>query len=189
MIFECSANTSPNRRPFYLTTVRGQPTTTILPTRCFMLRTPPIQLRPLLVNFRCPPVVTTVRAVIRRVVAIVRTRIIAAVTSKIPAIIRADREIVVIVDRITPSEIVVVVRRVIDRTIVEVEISVTVPRTPTIRRCIPLNHFNLRLSLIGGYLKVFHVKLFTTLCYNMKFHPSIFNSACCRNLNPFGTIF
>lgn len=189
MIFECRADTSPNRRPFYLTTVRGQSTTTILPTRCFMLRTPPIQLRPPLVNLRCPSVVTAVRAIIRRVIAIVCTRIIAAVTSKIPTIIRADREIVVIVDRITPSEIVVVVRRVVDGTIVEVEIGVTVPRTPTIRGRIPLNHFNLWLSPIGGYLKVFHVKLFATLCYNMKFHPSIFDPTCCRNLNPFGTVF
>lgn len=185
MIFECRANTSPNRRPFYLTTVRGQSTTTILPTRCFMLRTPPIQLRPPLVNLRCPSVVTAVRAIIRRVIAIVCTRIIAAITSKISAIIRSDREIVVIVDRITPSEVVVIVRCVVDGTIIEVEIGVTVPRTPTIRRCMSLNHFNLRLSPIGRYFKVFYVKLFTTLCYNVKFHPSIFNSTCCRNLNPF----
>lgn len=154
-----------------------------------MLSTPPIQLRSPLVNLRCPSVITAVRAIIRRVIAIVGTRIIAAVTSKIPPIIRSDREIVVIVDRVAPPEIVVVVRSVIDRTIVEIEIRVTVPRTPAIRRCIPLNHFNFRLSPIGGYLKIFHVKLFTTLCYNMKFHPSIFDPTCCRNLNPFRTIF
>ena len=154
-----------------------------------MLHTPPIQLRPPLVNLRCPSVVATVRAIIRRVIAIVGTRIIAAVTSKIPAIIRADREIVVIVDRITPSEIVVVVRCVIDGTIVKVEIGVTMPRTPTIRRCVPLNHFNLRLSPISGYLKVFYVNLFATLCDDMKFHPSIFDVTHCRNLNSFRAIF
>jgi hypothetical protein len=96
---------------------------------------------------------------------------------------------VVIVDRITPSEIVVVVRRVIDGTIVKVEIGVAIPRAPTISRCMPLNHFNLWLSPISRYLKMFHVKLFATLCDDMKFHPSIFDPTCCRNLNTFRTIF
>jgi hypothetical protein len=96
---------------------------------------------------------------------------------------------VVIVDRITPSEIVVVVRRVIDGTIVKVEIGVAIPRAPTISRCMPLNHFNLWLSPISRYLKMFHVKLFATLCDDMKFHPSIFDMTHCRYLNSLRTIF
>jgi hypothetical protein len=95
----------------------------------------------------------------------------------------------VIVDRITPPEIVVVVRRVIDRTVVEIEIGVAIPRTPAISWCIPLNHFNFWLSLIGRYLKMLHVNLFATLCDDMEFHPSIFDVTCCRNLDEFRTIF
>ena len=95
----------------------------------------------------------------------------------------------VIVDRITPSEIVVVVGRVIDGTIVKVEIGVAMPRTPTISRCIPLNHFNFWLSPISGYLKMFHVNLFATFCDDMKFHPSIFDMTRCGNLNSLRTIF
>ena len=95
----------------------------------------------------------------------------------------------VVVNRIAPSEIVVVVRRVIDGTIIKVEVSVTVPRTPTVGRCVALNYPNFRLSVIRGDLKVFYINLLAAFGDNMKFHPSIFDMTDCRNFNLFGAVF
>jgi hypothetical protein len=36
---------------------------------------------------------------------------------------------------------------------------------------------------------MFHVNLFATLCNDMKFHPSIFDMAHCRNFNSLRAIF
>ena len=65
-----------------------------------------------------------------------------------------------IVARVAPSEVVVVVRRVIDWTIIKVEIGVTVPWTPTIRRRVSLNDSNFRLPAIGRYFNMLYINLF-----------------------------
>ena len=72
-----------------------------------------------------------------------------------------------IVDRIVPSEVVIVVRRVIDRTIVKVRVGVTVPRTPTISWGVPLDHSNFRLPTIGGYFNMLYIDLFAPFSNNM----------------------
>jgi hypothetical protein len=92
---------------------------------------------------------------------------------------------VVVVNRITPSQIVVVVRRVIDRPIVKVEVSVTMPRTPTVSWCVALNDSNFWLPAIRGNLKILYINLLAAFGDNMKFHPSIFDMTDCRNFNMF----
>lgn len=170
-------------------TACSQSTPTVLPTRCLMLGTPPVQLSPSLMDLRCATVITLVRAVIWRIIAIVRARVITAIASEVSSIIRADGEVVMIIDRVTPSEVVVVVRCVIDWTIVEIEISVTVPWTPTIGRGVPLNHSNFRLPTICRYLNIFYINLFATFGNNMEFHPSIFDVSDCGDFNAFRTVF
>lgn len=95
----------------------------------------------------------------------------------------------VIVNRITPPEIVVIVCRVIDRTVVKVEVCVTMPRPPTVGRCVALNHSNFRLPAVRGDFKVLYINLLATFGNNMEFHPSIFDMTGCRDLNMFGAIF
>jgi len=92
---------------------------------------------------------------------------------------------VVVVNRITPSEIVVVVRRVIDRPIVKVEVSVMMPWTPTIGWGVALNDSNFWLPAIRGDLKILYINLLATFGDNMEFHPSIFHMTGCRNFNMF----
>jgi hypothetical protein len=94
-----------------------------------------------------------------------------------------------IVAGITPSEVVVIVRGVINRTIVKVEVGVTVPRTPTIRGGVPLNHSNFRLPTVAGYLNILYINLLSTFSDDMKFHPSVFDMTHCGDFNAFGAIF
>ncbi len=94
-----------------------------------------------------------------------------------------------IVDRVAPSQIVVIVRRVIDGTVIKVEVCVTMPRPPTIGRCVALNHSNFRLPAIRGDFKVLYINLFAAFGDNMEFHPSVFDVTSCRYLNMFGAVF
>lgn len=94
-----------------------------------------------------------------------------------------------IIDRVAPSEIIVVVRRVIDGTVVKVKIGITVPRSPPVSRCVALNHFNFRLSTIRGDLKILYVNLFATFSDNMEFHPPVFDVTGGGDLNVFGAVF
>lgn len=91
----------------------------------------------------------------------------------------------VVVNRIVPSEIVVVIRRIIDGTIVKVEVSVTMPRTPTVGWCVALNDSNFWLSAIRGNLKILYIKLLAAFGDNMKFHPSVFDMTDCGDFNVF----
>ena len=95
----------------------------------------------------------------------------------------------VVVNRIAPSEIIVVIRRVIDGPVIKVEVSVTMPRTPTVGWCVALNDSNFWLSAICGDFKIFYINLLAAFGDNMKLHPSIFDMAGCRNLNVFGSVF
>ena len=94
-----------------------------------------------------------------------------------------------IIDRVAPSEIVVVVRRVIDGTVVKVQIGVAVPRAPTVGRSIALNHSNFRLSTIRGDLKILYVNLFATFSDDMQLHPPVFDMTGGGDLNVFGSVF
>jgi len=125
--------------------VRAQSASAILPARCFVSRAPPIQLRPSLVHLRGAAIGT----VIRRIATVVSTRVVSMVIAEVPSIIRSNGKIVVIVDRIAPSEVVIVVCCVIDGPIVKVEIGVTVPRSPPVGGCVALNHTNFGLSIVG----------------------------------------
>ena len=95
----------------------------------------------------------------------------------------------VIIDRVTPSEIIVVVRCVIDGPVVKVEIGVPVPWTPPVSRCVALNHSNFWLSTIRGDLKIFYVNLFAAFSDDVKFHPSVFDMTDGGDLNVFGAVF
>lgn len=95
----------------------------------------------------------------------------------------------VIVNWITPPEIIVIVCGVIDRAVIKVEICVTMPRPPTVGWCVALNYSNFRLPTIRGDLKVLYINLLAAFGNNMEFHPSIFDMTRCRDLNMFGSIF
>ena len=94
-----------------------------------------------------------------------------------------------VVDRVAPSEIVIIVCRVIDGPVIKVEVCITVPRSPTVGRCVALNHSNFRLPAIRGDFKVLYINLFAAFGDNMEFHPSVFDMTGCRDFNMFGAVF
>ena len=95
----------------------------------------------------------------------------------------------VVVNRIAPSEVIIVVGCVVDGAVIEIEIGVSVPGAPVVCRCIVLNHFDLGLSPIGGDLDVFYVELFAALCDDVEFHPPVFDVSSCGDFDPFRAVF
>ena len=73
-------------------------------------------------------------------IAVVATRIAPIVIVEITAVSATDAEVVMIIDRITPTQIRIVSTSIKNRTVIEIEVGVPIPRAPAIGRPIVLDH-------------------------------------------------
>ena len=80
---------------------------------------------------------------------IIVPRVVGVITVEIVAEVVSNGAITAIVNRITPSNIVIEIRTVVEWTVVKVVVGVSMPRSPVVTSSVAMNNTKIRLTLIG----------------------------------------
>lgn len=116
---------------------------------------------------------------------IIITWVMGVITVEIVAEVVSNREITAIVNRITPSNIVIQVRTVVERSVVKVVVGVSMPRLPVIPTSVAMHNTKIRLPLISQKVDTFHIELFSIFNNDVHFQKPIINVTGSSNFNRF----